>query len=248
MFWLGTLLFALPVLANSATVMADLAKWRPHRLGTTAPAIPVAAYTAALNGDVTSGIEAVEGVKAAKGYGVSVVNVPIATLWKAVTDEDHHANALPISRSLTIAGQPRTPDHTIFQYMKVPILTDRWWVVRIRYNAALYAASNGRAWELVWDDRLDEPAITGKVDASLTEDGMPIAWSKGAWLLIDLGDGRTLVEYHTWSDPGGSVPAGPASRFAAGEVKNNLKSIAQFARAHTPSCSGRYVRPDGSPL
>ena len=234
--------------AGPTTLLQDLSAWRAHRMTETAPAIPASAYQSALNGEIASGIEVVPEVKAAKGYGVSVVNAPIATVWKAVADEDHHANALPISQSMTVQGRARSPDHTVFQYMNVPLLTDRWWLVRIRYNSNLYAASGGRAWELVWEDRLKDAELRSTIRPELVEDGMPIAWSKGAWLLVDLGDGRTLIEYHTWSDPGGNVPAGPASRFAAGEVKNNLRSIADFARRHTPTCGGTYVRPDGTPL
>ena len=75
---------------------------------------------------------------------------------------------------------------------------------------------------------------------------MPVAWTKGAWLLMALDDGRTLIEYHTWSDPGGSVPVGLATRFAAGEVAQNLTNMANFARNHIPSCTGQFHRPDGS--
>ncbi len=248
MLWILTMLTGLAVADKADTVMADLNRWRPHRMSKSIPTIPAAAYRAALNGEVTSGIEVVEDIKAAKGYGVAVIDVPIATLWKAVTDEDHHANALPISQSQTIDGRPRSPDHTIFQYMDIPLLTDRWWVVRIRYNSGLYSTSGGRAWELVWEDRLKEASLTSRLNAERIADGMPIAWSRGAWLLVDLGQGRTLVEYHTWSDPGGSVPAGPASRFAAGEVKSNLRGIADFARSHTPQCGASFVRPDGTAL
>ena len=248
MFLAMTLTAALTAHGHPSTLMVELQRWKPHRLCSNAPDIPASAYQTALNGTTTSGIEVVEDIKAAKGYGVAVIDVPIATLWKAVTDEDHHANALPISHSKTIEGTPRSPNHTIFQYMDIPLLTDRWWVVRIRYNAELYTKSNGRAWELVWEDRIKETDLRRHLDPDLLEDGMPIAWSKGAWLLVDIGGGRTLVEYHTWSDPGGNVPAGPASRFAAGEVKNNLNGIARFARNHTPRCGGTFVKPNGHPL
>jgi len=248
MIWMLAMIGSVAASTGTKALLADLERWRPHRMTETAPNIPESAYQTALDGDIAAGIEVVEDIKAAKGYGVVVVDVPIATLWKAVTDEDHHANVLPITHSKTVEGAPRSANHTVFQFMDIPVLTDRWWVVRIRYNSALYSASSGRAWELVWTDRIKEPALRTKLDADLIDDGIPLAWSKGAWLLVDLGGGRTLIEYHTWSDPGGSVPAGPASRFAAGEVKNNLRSISSFVRTHTPTCAGRYIRPDGSAL
>jgi hypothetical protein len=248
MMWCMVLWTVAAWATNPDALLADLKRWQPLRSSTTAPDIPRHVYQAALDGEITSGIEIVEDIKAAKAYGVAVFDIPIETFWKAIADEDHHANALPITRSMTIDGRRRSPDHTIFQYMDIPILSDRWWVVRIQYNGGLYTASKHRAWELVWEDRLKEPAMRSKIAPALIADGMPIAWTKGAWLLVDLGQGRTLVEYHTWSDPGGSVPPGPASRFAAGEVKSNLRSIRTFAKNHTPTCSGTYVRPDGSAL
>ena len=248
MWWSWTLWLGMASGAPVDTLMNDLSTWKTHRTSGTAPNIPRADYQAALNGEIVTGIEVIEDIKAAKGYGIVAVDLPIDTLWKAIADEDHHAGQLPVSHSRTIDGKPRSIDHTIFQYIEVPILTDRWWLVRIRYNNNLYTATGGRAWELWWSDRIKETALRSRLDPSLLEDGMPIAWSKGAWLLVDLGGGKTLIEYHTWSDPGGNVPVGPATRFAAGEVKSTLQGIAAFARKHTPTCSGRYVKPDGSAL
>jgi len=248
MCWFLAIWIGLASATNVEKLVSDLGHWKAQRTSGTAPEIPSSEYLKALNGEIVTGIEVVADVKAAKGYGIAVFEIPIQTLWKAITDEDHHAGNLPVAHSKTIDGRPRTNDHTIFQYIDVPILTDRWWLVRIRYNNALFSASAGRAWELWWVDRLREPALRTRLDTSIIEDGMPIAWSKGAWLLVDLGNGKTLVEYHTWSDPGGSVPVGPATRFAAGEVKDNLKSMSEFARTHTPSCKGNYFKPDGTPL
>jgi hypothetical protein len=246
MWWIWTVWVGLASGAPVDTLMSDLGQWKVQRTSGTVPNIPRADYQRALDGEVVTGIEVVEDIKAAKGYGVIVIDLPIDLLWRAIADEDHHAGHLPVSHSRTIEGKPRSNDHTIFQYIDIPILTDRWWLVRIRYNSTLYTASNGRAWELWWTDRIKETSLRSRLDASLLDDGMPIAWSKGAWLLVDLGGGKTLVEYHTWSDPGGSVPVGPATRFAAGEVQSNLKSMAKFAQEHTPTCSGRFVKPDGS--
>jgi hypothetical protein len=246
MWWVLVLIAAIGHADTADEVAADLRNWKSHRPPGTAPDIPASVYRQAINGKVATGIEVVEDIKAAKGYGVAVFDVPIEVFWRAVTDEDHHANKLPVTHSRTIEGTPRAHDHTLFQYMDIPLFTDRWWLVRIRYNSSLYTASNGRAWELTWVDRLKETHLRKKLDPALLADSMPIAWSKGAWLLVDLGGGRTLVEYHTWSDPGGYVPVGPATRFAAGEVETTLVNMSNFAKKHTPTCSGTFMRPDGS--
>lgn len=233
--------------ANTATeIVAQLQQWQRYRTEGTAPTIPTSVYQKALNGEVATGIEVVEDIKAAKGYGVAVFNIPIDVFWRAVTDEDHHANNLPVTHSRTIEGPPRSNNHTLFQYMDIPLFTDRWWIVRIQYNSGLYTASGGSAWELTWADRLKETSLRSKIDPSIIEDAMPIAWSKGAWLLYDLGNNKTLVEYHTWSDPGGNVPVGPATRLAAGEVETTLVNMSKFAKKHIPTCRGTYERPDGT--
>jgi hypothetical protein len=229
-------------------VVAQLQGWKSDRKADSVPTIPTQIYREAFSGEIATGIEVVESIKAAKGYAVAVFDIPIETYWKAITDEDHHAGKTPVSVSFTVDGSPRTNDHTIFQYLDIPILTDRWWMVNILYNGELYTSSSGTAWELVWADRNGDTALRAKLDPKVIEDGMPVAWTKGAWMLVDLGDGRTLVEYHTWSDPGGYVPVGPATRFAAGEVADNLEQMAAFARTHTPLCKARFQRPDGSTL
>jgi hypothetical protein len=150
--------------------------------------------------------------------------------------------------SETIQGVPRTSDHVIFQFLDVPMFSDRWWLVNIRYSGALYTQSSGKVWEIVWEDRNKDQALLNMLDLSQFDDAMPVAWTKGAWLLMQLDDGRTLVEYHTWSDPGGKVPVGLATRFAAGEVAQNLANMAKFARTHTPKCTAQFHRPDGSKL
>ena len=248
MVWFWSIWLGLASATNVDVLVQDLNQWKAQRPSGTAPNIERSVYEKALSGEIVTGIEVVPDVKAAKGYGVAAFDIPIQTLWKAIADEDHHAGKLPISHSKTVDGKPRTHNHTVFQYIDVPILTDRWWLVQIQYNASLFNTSNGRAWELWWKDRIKETSLRSRLDADLIDSGMPIAWSKGAWLLVDLGQGKTLVEYHTWSDPGGSVPVGPATRFAAGEVKSNLKSISEFAKNHTPTCGGQYFRPDGSAL
>ena len=244
-FLLGT---SLAHAASGADIAAQLESWRAQRGLDTAPKIDASVYQAALNGEISKGIEVVEDIKAAKGYAVAVFDIPIEQLWKAIADEDHHANNLAVQVSETVQGTPRTHDHTLFQFLDVPMVSDRWWLVNIRYTASLYTQSNGKLWELTWRDRNKDQALIDTLDLSQFDDAMPVAWTKGAWLLLKLSDGRTLIEYHTWSDPGGSVPVGIATRFAASEVANNLAHMAKFARNHTPTCTGTFHRPDGSAM
>jgi hypothetical protein len=246
---LSLLLFSSLVHADPADdIAAQIQSWRAHRGIDTAPTIPASTYRAAMAGEIQKGIEVVENIKAAKGYGVAVFDLPIALMWQAITDEDHHAGRTPVHVSKTIAGTPRKSGRTIYQFMEIPLVTDRWWMVRIRYSTGLYTHTDGRAWELTWHDRNSDEEFHRTLNPSLMAEGMPVAWTKGAWLLVALDDGRTLLEYHTWSDPGGHVPVGPATRFAAGEVANALKVMEKIAKDHIPSCGGQFYRPDGQKL
>jgi hypothetical protein len=236
-------------LADAADdLVAQLHAWQGQRGIDTAPDIGTEMYRRALDGEIVKGIEVIENIKAAKGYGLAVFDIPIDQMWKAITDEDHHAGKLPVQISRTVVGTPRSHNHTLYQFMEVPLVTDRWWMVNIRYSAALYGHTAGKAWELTWQDRNSDETLKASLDPALFADGMPVAWTKGAWLLVVLDDGRTLVEYHTWSDPGGQIPVALATRFAAGEIAGTLKTMANFARSHTPSCSGNFHRPDGQAM
>ncbi len=248
---LSLLLSTLFLTASASTpeaLKADLDRWRPLRGGGTAPSISLDEIKAAFRGDVVAGIEVVENIKAGKGYALGVFDVPVQAIWRGVCDEDHHAKTLKVDRSETVEGTPRAHGHTLYQYLDVPVFSDRWWLVQMSFNSALYEASGGRAWELSWVDRQKDKALRDRLGANYTDDGVGVAWTKGAWFMVDIGGGRTFVEYHTWSDPGGRVPVGPATRFAKSEVKANLESMVAFGASHGATCSESFYTPDGSPM
>jgi len=235
--------------ATPATdLMADLDVWKPSRLSQTAPKITLEQISDAFNGEIISGVEVVENIKAGKGYAVGVIDAPIEVVWRGVVDVDHHADYLAVTVSKTIRGTPRLDKHHLFQYLDVPIFSDRWWVVQMSFNSELYKKSDGRAWEITWIDRQQDKPLLASLDPTLIDSGVPIRWAKGAWYLVDLGANRTFVEYHNWTDPGGRVPVGPATRFASGEVKDNMQRMMAFAQSHAKDCPETFVRPDGSPL
>ena len=214
-----------------------------------APVIPDGTYAKADQGELVAGLEGVEGVAAAKGWGVAVFDIPIQFVWKAVNDEGVYANRLPVSHSEVVAGKPKRDDRYLFQYMPLPMVADRWWITHMRHNGALYTASAGKIWEQAWTDATDTSHLKPQ-HLAMIEGGQAVAWTHGSWMLIDLGDGKTLVEYYVWSDPGGMLPPGPASRFAGGAVKDTLTAMRALALEHqqgTAYGSG-FVRPDQSSL
>lgn len=245
---LSTLLPATAAASSVDEVLAEVAPLRALRLATDAPEIPAEAYAKAAQGKRVSGIEAVEGIAAAKGWGVAIYDQPVEAVWKAVNDEAQHPSRLPIAHSAVVRGTPALTGRYLFEYMPLPVVRDRWWIVEVHHNADLYARSGGRVWEEAWDDATDPTMLEGTEWADEIERAVPVAWTKGAWLLVDLGDGRTLAEYFAWSDPGGKLPAGPASRFAGGAIRDTLEAMGQLAAEHAGQTGPGFVRPDQVPL
>jgi len=244
---------SLPAHASPGADLAELKKLNPHRIHRgvpQAPRIPDSAYIEALSGGVVSGIEGVEGVAAAKGWGVMVMQHPIEQIWATVNDETIQPGVMPVSHSFVIQGKRWQPERKVFQFMPLPFpISDRWWMTQVHFSSKLYTESEGRIWEMYWSDRthLDTPPEQVK---DIAEDGVPVAWSRGAWMLIQLDEQTTLVEYYVWSDPGGLLPAGPASKFAAGAVEETLAAMDMLSAktGKKALATGRVKAPDSSPV
>jgi hypothetical protein len=248
---ISLLLTVLVSVTAHAGIVEEVAALNAHRSlrgPDNAPPISAQVYEKALSGPM-SGIQAVEGVNAAQAWGVAVFNLPIEQVWQGLISENEHAGtAAPVSVSKLVGGKPYMDGRLLFQFMPLPLVSDRWWVVRLKHNKQLYEASQGKMWEVHWTDENKTDHLKGTPLEATAADGMPVAWTKGAWLLIQLSDQRTLVEYYAWSDPGGRLPAGPASRFAGGAVKDTLRSMEAFCATMKNRSRAAYVRPDGSPL
>ena len=238
--WAGT--------PDAQTLLDQVKGLSSQRIDKSAPKINLKQVAEALDGEIVSGIEVIEEIKAGKGYALGVFDIPVEILWRGVSDEDHHAEFMAADVSTTVDGVARRDGHTLFQYMKMPIISDRWWVVSMTFNSSLYQSSNGQVWEVAWKDRQGDSNLIASLDQGIIGEGIPIRWAKGSWLLIDLGGGKTFVMYHNWSDPGGRIPVALGTRVAAGQVKTNLIEMTNFSKKHARTCPGDFFRPDGSPL
>lgn len=206
-----------------------------------------AAYASVASGEVQAGVIMVEEEKAGKGWGLVLYDAPVEAVWMAINDQDGVVEGRPVAVSVVVEGPKTGAERLLFQYLEVPIFKDRWWIVQIHHNAPLYEASQGKVWEQHWTYVDDPPRLPGELGV-YQDSGIQVAWTKGAWLLVDLGDGKTLAEYFAWTDPGGSVPAGPASRFAVGGIKKVLAGIGELAATEAKRPRTGFVRPDQTPL
>ncbi|HHO51424.1 MAG TPA: hypothetical protein ENK18_11235 [Deltaproteobacteria bacterium] len=215
--------------------VSEISPLRGDRLTQGAPPIPEEMYREAAAGKVPTGLMSVEGAAAKKAYGVAIVDVPIDRLWAAINDDAGKLEVTRLSYAEILEGSACSAPRTIFQYLPTPmVLADRWWVVDIAYNHPVSEASGGRVREMRWKSDGTRKPTTGEA-ATWAERGVPLEFNEGAWLLIDLDGSSTLIEYFTWSDPGGNLPAGLVSSFSAGGISRLLEDVAQLARSG-PGC------------
>jgi hypothetical protein len=222
--------------ASPIEVMKQTEHFRTHRVGAIPP-ISQAEYAKAIAGRVATGVTSVPGYAAKKGYGLLLTDLPIERLWWAVNDDRGKVKWTKLAYAEVYDGRYCASERRVFQYLPVPLVTDRWWVLDIHENLAMVAASGGRVREMVFKS-VDDAALPTESMRAWSQRGMRVAFIEGAWYLHALGENSTLIEYYTWSDPGGSVPAGLASSFSTSSIANAIESMVRLARAGS-TCDGR---------
>ena len=123
----------------------------------------------------------------------------------------------------------------VMMLLPLPMVSDRWWVVENRYATSLAERSKGAVRELSWHQVKAQVSDLSDTAQGLVEDAVPLAFNSGAWLLVALKE-QTLVEYHAWSDPGGDIPAGPASTFASATIEDTIRTMEAYSRDNEPRC------------
>ena len=136
--------------ASDLSTITEVMAHRDARMADGAPIVPQSAYEDALAGERVAQISRVDGIAAAKAWGVAVVDAPIETVWMVVNDESALGEHLPVSTAQVVQGTARSAPRRVFEYLPLPIISDRWWMSDVSHNGPLYTATNGRAWEQVW--------------------------------------------------------------------------------------------------
>ena len=191
------------------------------------PTVPASAYEEVTESKPVTGLEFVDGVAAGQAWGVGILKAPMEDVWASLYDIEAHPRTMgnvAESHILEREGDRRV----VFQRIGLPVVSDRCLVVSQTVNTAIHEASGGALREVsaVLADRPLPDHI-----APLAEGAVSVELSRSGWLLMDLGDGRTLVEYWVWADPGGRLPAGPVSRFAPGAIRNLMGKLESAALA-----------------
>jgi hypothetical protein len=216
--------------------LAETKDLRALRIAPGAPSLPDSAWEAAARGEIPTGVIGVDGVSAKKVWGVGLLDVDIATLWAGINDETQHPGYTAMGYSEIVSGTRCESGRHTLQYLPLSLVSDRWWVTILTSNAALLEKSGGAVRELTWRSSTDATEVTSAKGKEILNAAIPIGWSKGGWYLTAIDSVHTLAEYYTWSDPGGSVPAGMASMFATNGVRNQIEAMARFARDGKSRC------------
>lgn len=217
------------------TRVAEVAPLRSLRNTPNAPPIPLGAYDEVAAGQVATGVVNTPGQKHRKIYGVGIVDVPIGRFFSAINDEKNKPDYTTLEHIVLLDGDYCGAERIVFQVLPVPIVSDRWWITRQSINTALQQKSSGRVREMSW-----RPEPAGKqhmtpLTLALASKGVEVTMTHGGWFLIDLGEGQTLVEFWSWSDPGSGVPAGMAASFAARSIEDTLGTMTELAQKG-PAC------------
>ena len=207
--------------------------YRSMRLLEINPAIPQIAYQKAARGEIATGLQKVQGHRAQIGWGVAIFDVPIKHLYASINEEENHVDYTAVSFGKVVRGTACRDGREVLMILPLPIVSDRWWVTHQFTNPNIRAMSKESVAELVWKqiDNWNAPP-----DYKQRLQGMvQIPFTQGSWFLMALDEQHTLAEYHSWVDPGGSIPAGPASQFATGSIEDTFAQMDRFAKSQAQS-------------
>ena len=214
-------------------IAAASSPFREYRLLKRNPKIPPEAYLKAAQGQIATGISAVEGYASKIGWGIGVIPVSMRHLFASINEEQRHTAFTAVSHTSIVAGEPCSDGRMVFMILPLPVISDRWWVTHQYTNAKIRQRSKGKVAELVWQEATEWKASAEHKIA--IKDAVQVRFTRGSWLLIALDDNHTLAEYHSWVDPGGSIPVGPASSFASGSIVDTFQQMETFAKSQSAS-------------
>ena len=167
-----------------------------------------------------------------------VCEVEAWRIWLAICDRDRHEEFMPhIDEGVCLEdfGHSRL----VYQYLSLPGVRDRHWVIRTRTNGPLWLASDRAVWESSWElepdaesliERYLESGAIEKVSLEQADAAVVTPRNDGCWLLVDLPDGRCFVAYQDLSDIGGKIPAWLVNELGPSGLANLVQKVAQRAR------------------
>lgn len=184
--------------------------------------------------------------------GLRVVDAPRLLVWLSLFDGRHE----PHSR-YSRATLRRGTDGSWVRYQHVNLpwpFRDRHWVIDAGKNRRLAAESEGAIWEHRWrlhDDgpslaltAYDEGLVEG-LERRQLERSVYLPANRGAWTLVEINAGTTLIVAHVNVDLGGLLPAGLVRRYSRSQLAAGLDALAESSVAAHAAYDADPVLYDG---
>jgi hypothetical protein len=253
---------ALAQTVNADVIQTTLSRFNEHAVFKIPPLDPDQIEDL-LTGEVVRWVDRPGDEGNRRAVGLYIANQPQDRMW--LSFQDLHFQGDPSIFELRLDVNP--PDDTLwYGLLSVPKpFQDRQWLVRSWNNHALSAATGGEHWEHPWrslegdqTDRLEyvkTRAAAGDIGPVTADDvtkAILTPANYGAYLAIQLPDGRTLFGYHAVFIAGGNIPDWAVVQFAYAGLNRALRAFEARARdevsshydaAHVPVIGG-----DGLPV
>ncbi|MCO4769857.1 MAG: hypothetical protein KDA24_07475 [Deltaproteobacteria bacterium] len=159
---------------------------------------------------------------------------PAAALW--LSARDVHFTAVDELVEVKLTPPAQWPA-VWYQLLDMPRpFSDRHWVVDVTDTHSLATATGGRCWEHAWVLSEHGPTVAADavgagrvpgIDSDRIEDAIYTPVNHGAWLVIDLGDGTSLLGYHVTSVIGGAIPDKLVADYTLFTLGKMLKGVAE---------------------
>lgn len=205
------------------------------------PEYPLSGYQKAATGKVATGVLPVQDHKSQVIWGIVVFDINIDTLYAAVNEELKHIDATPVDYTVLIKGKACQDKRQVLMHLPVPLLSDRWWVTTHSINPNIRAQSQGSVLEVSWEGIEDvDSLVLDQETKNIIDNSVYVSFNKGGWTFIKLDETHTLIEYFSWSDPGGSIPESLlsyVSSFTSSGIKDIFIAMETYAKNNEPGCN-----------
>ncbi len=173
--------------------------------------------------------------------GIALLAGSHDALWLAFQDPHASVDGSLVEFTIEEAG-----DRAVwYGHLDLPRpIRDRQWVVESRNNHSLATGTAGTCWEHYWTlvpDALDRVRAhlaatdTPRVSIAQLDEAIYTPVNHGAWMLVSLPSGRTLLAYQATSVIGGSIPDWLVSQLTMSRLEGVLRGVEARARDWAPT-------------
>lgn len=178
-------------------------------------------------------------------------------IWLGTADDEHMGEHEElITHHLPLLGGEM---FRWYGYVDLPRpISDRHFLIQTTVNRALESKTGGRMWSRHWTlepggeatarSLVATGAVAG-VDTERFDDAVWVPQNHGAWIFVDLPDGRTLFGYYTAASLGGNFPDSMVNRYVYWGLERVMEEVLDHAAkakshyrgGHAPIMGGNGV-------